>query len=206
MMYDIKRINHILLVVFFQVINVVIMSINSSPQFFTGNWFAVARLRGSGRFNSGQFHVDRAGPVNHITYNGARKGHCLPTGHSTNKYLGGADFELDLGDHKGIGRVLATNYNYAIVYECYRPAEDGSCPDGAANIYALSRDRELPDDVVEKMLPYIENTCVTKDDFERIPQGGDFDNITSFQLFIERVTQISINLTLQTIIIFENVY
>jgi len=141
-------------------------------QFYSGSWFTVARLRGSGRFNSGQFSMKKAGPVYRVDYNGARKGHCLPTGHSTSRSLGGADFEMNLGDHKGFGRVIATNYNYAIVYECYRPNEDGSCPSDEVNIFALSRNRELPDHVVEKMLPYIENACVTKDDFERIPHDG----------------------------------
>ena len=97
-------------------------------QFYSGSWFTVARLRGSGRFNSGQFSVKKSGPVYRVDYNGARKGHCLPTGHSTSRSLGGADFEMNLGDHKGFGRVIATNNNYAIVYECYRPNEDGSCP------------------------------------------------------------------------------
>ena len=50
--------------------------------------------------------------------------------------------------------------------------EDGSCPSDEVNIFALSRNRELPENVVEKMLPYIEDACVTKDDFERIPQEG----------------------------------
>lgn len=79
---------------------------------------------------------------------------------------------MDLGDHKGLGRVLATNNKYAIAYECYRPKEDGSCDPHDANILALSRTRELPEEVVEKMLPYIEGACVTKDDFERIPHDG----------------------------------
>ena len=141
-------------------------------QFFDGTWFTVARLRGSGRWNSGQFRVSKAGPVYSVEFNGARKGHCLPTGRSSTRSLGGADFEMILADHKGFGRVIATNYNYAIVYECHRPNEDGSCPDTEVNIFALSRTRELPDNVVEKMLPYIEGGCVTKEDFERIPQEG----------------------------------
>ena len=88
---------------------------------------------------------------------------------------------MDLKDHTGYGRVIATNYNYAIVYECHRPNEDGSCPDNAANMFVLSRNRELPDDVVEKMLPYIEGACVTKEDFERIPQEGEFLEYIAFR-------------------------
>ena len=89
---------------------------------------------------------------------------------------------MDLNDHTGYGRVIATNYNYAIVYECHRPNEDGSCPDDSANIFVLGRTRELPDDVVEKMLPYIEGACVTKEDFERIPHDGRFSNFCKFSM------------------------
>ena len=79
---------------------------------------------------------------------------------------------MDLGDHTGLGRVIATNYNYAIVYECSRPRGDGGCGDGDVTMAVYSRNRELPDDVVEKMLPYIEGACVTKEDFERVPHRG----------------------------------
>jgi hypothetical protein len=132
-------------------------------------------MRGTARFNSGQFRITKAGPVYNVDYNGARKGHCLPTRHNVFRSLGGADFETTIGGKRqAFGRVIATNYNYAIVYECFRPRDDGFCDPLFINIVALSRNRELPEDVVEKMLPYIEDACVTKDDFERIPHESEF--------------------------------
>ena len=100
----------------------------------------------------------------------------MPTGHSTLHLLDGSDYEMAFADgHKGSGRVLWTDYDYALVYEClHTVGEDGSCPSGEMSVEVLSRDRHLPQEVVEeRLVPVLEkNTCVTREDFERVPHDG----------------------------------
>ena len=99
-----------------------------------------------------------------------RKGHCLPTTHHTVRSLGGADIEFRVGDHTGTGRVIWTDYEYALIYECSHPNEDGSCDPEYVSMVVFGRTRELPDSVVEHWMTL--TTCVNKENFERIPQGG----------------------------------
>ena len=110
-----------------------------------------------------------------------RKGHCLPTRHFTLRSLGGADIEFRIGDHTGTGKVVWTDYDYALLYECSYPNEDGSCDPQYVNMAVYGHTRDLPDNIVEQLMT-LSTSCVTRDNFERIPQAGrynarDFTNI-----------------------------
>ena len=87
--------------------------------------------------------------------------------------LGGADFKMDMDGAEARGRVLWTDYSYALVYECFGyHEEDGSCDPGKANIVVYGRVRELPGTIPEEVKAMNEAVCVTKEDFESIPQAG----------------------------------
>ena len=103
--------------------------------------------------------------------NNFRKGHCLHTEHSTLKPLSGADIEFTVGDHIGTGRVIWTDYDYALLYECSHPNEDGSCDPQYVNMAVYGHSRELPESVIEEL--HSVTACVTREDFEMIPQAGE---------------------------------
>ena len=78
---------------------------------------------------------------------------------------------MTVGDHQGHGRVLWTNYEYALVYECFDPQEDGGCGSDV-NIVVYGRTRTLPADVIDELVPLSESGCFKRDNFERVPQEG----------------------------------
>jgi hypothetical protein len=103
-----------------------------------------------------------------------RKGQCLETLETRIRPTPAskADFQMQgaaRGAWQGEGRVVWTDYAYALVYECFRPLADGACERGAGNMVVYGRSRDpLPDAIVEKMLEAA-GDCYTKDDFEMIP-------------------------------------
>ena len=97
---------------------------------------------------------------------------CVPTAHTHLHMLEGADFEMDVDGHTGHGRVLWTDYNYALIYECSHPHEDGSCDSGHVNIAVYGRSHDLPDSVKQELMELQGMGCVSREDFERIPHEG----------------------------------
>jgi hypothetical protein len=85
--------------------------------------------------------------------------------------LGGADFEMEDPGDKGHGRVLWTDYEYSVVYECARTLDDGGCQPNQAIIAVYGRERDLPDDLLEKVEPAV-TKCFTKEDIEKVSQQG----------------------------------
>ena len=71
-------------------------------------------------------------------------------------------------------RVLSTDYEYALIAECYKENEDGTCVEGYGNVEALSRKPEkLPVDVANRMLA-IAGKCFKEEDFADVSFSGIF--------------------------------
>ena len=100
----------------------------------------------------------------------SRKGRCLPTGHATVVHDHDADFHITTDDKTVNGHIIWTNYEYALAYLCMNPNEDGSCPDYRSSLVVYSRNRDLPDEVIDELLPLSDKICANKEDFERVPQ------------------------------------
>ena len=67
------------------------------------------------------------------------------------------------------GQVLWTDYNYHIVYECTNLSEDGSCPQGSANVVIYGPNRKWSDDILNYIEPLALNGCFAREDFEPVP-------------------------------------
>ena len=95
----------------------------------------------------------------------------MPTGHVEAQAEGGAEYSIHMKDRIVNGHVMWTDYEYAMVYECFDRNEDGTCPPRRASLVVYGRTRDLPEDTIEKMMTALEGQiCATREDFERVPQ------------------------------------
>ena len=66
-----------------------------------------------------------------------------------------------------------TDYDYALLYECFDPQEDGSCPEDQVVIVVFGRTETLPEKVIGRLIPIAADACVTVEDFEIVPHRGE---------------------------------
>ena len=73
----------------------------------------------------------------------------------------------------GIARVLWTDYNYVLLYECFAPLDaDGNCPPHAVTIVVFGRSDTLPQRAIGRLIPVAATACVGVNDFELVPHTG----------------------------------
>ena len=78
----------------------------------------------------------------------------------------------------GYARVLWTNYEYALVAECFDRQDDGTCPPGAFTMVIFGRTSNIPEHVIDGVIPIGTDTCVKSTDFERVP------HLSKYSLYI----------------------
>ena len=78
-------------------------------------------------------------------------------------------------------RVLYNDGLYALVYECLKVQDDGTCSAGLDSVTVYSRTtRTLPEHTIDNMLEIVEQACFAKEDFEAVRQEGEDINIIYF--------------------------
>ena len=69
-------------------------------------------------------------------------------------------------------RVLYTDYHYALLAECFKRAEDGTCVPGYGAMFAYARRPHLPHEARRQLLHVAREACFSEEDFLLTPHDG----------------------------------
>jgi hypothetical protein len=73
--------------------------------------------------------------------------------------------------------VLYTDYSYALIYRCFRHLATGECAPSDEQVVVASRDGNLPESVIPRLVTLSTHQCYVPADFEFVPREGEKPDI-----------------------------